>query len=241
MSNIIEIRKKACLSNWFPPVEKSGVPVPKTHIIKTDVRLLELLEGEMPPPRGYPEFRDTLAYAARSLGLPVFLRTGQTSNKHDWLDTCYLQNIKKLDSHIYKLLEFSECVDILGLDYDVWAVREMLPTTPIFHHWNWLPITKERRYFVSDGEVVCHHPYWIRDAFGFLRYAEEMALAELNTETKTEIAELKKLAKRAGGVLPGNWSLDFLETKKGWFLIDAAPAEYSWHHPRCEKAKLFEV
>jgi hypothetical protein len=226
--NLRELRKSACLSNWYPQIE--NLPTPKTEIVKTDLALASMLDGKTP--KGFEMFKKELLAAISKIGgFPCFLRTGQTSGKHSWLDTCFLAFADKLEQHIFNLIEFSECVDIFGLDYDVWVVREILPTEPIFTKWRGFPVTKERRYFVQDGQVLCHHPYWFEGVFENLEAEKLEKLREINTETESEIEELSELA--AKFPLDGAWSIDFLWTKRGWYLIDAAPGEASWHYPNC--------
>lgn len=49
--------------------------------------------------------------------------------------------------------------------------------------------------------------------------------------------QLYELASRAGKAVGGAWSVDILETTRGypnrWYVTDMAVAEDSWHWPEC--------
>ncbi len=149
---------RTCLSYWFPLIEAAGLPVPRTEIVRTSCELMSLLDGETPD--GFVRFRKDLMAAALYTGLPCFLRTGFTSHKHQWRDTCYLSCEEDLDRHVFKLIEFSAMCDFMGLATDVWAVREMIPTTPAFVAFQGMPIVREFRVFTRDNRVSCIHFYW---------------------------------------------------------------------------------
>jgi hypothetical protein len=241
--NIHQMRQKGCLSSWFPAIKEAGLPVPDTRIIRTDCNLDYLLDGEDPP--GFERFIEELGQAVAAVGLPAFLRTGQTSGKFRWRHTCYLTDLKRLSSHVFNLVEFSAIVDIAGLDTSVWVAREYLPVEPAFHAFPGnMPITRERRYFVSGDQVMCHHPYWPEGAFIEMFEDEPSArdwrglLTYMNYERPEEIEELTELTRRVGQVVEGAWSVDWLSTMEGWYLTDAAPAEYSYHWPGCPNESL---
>lgn len=235
--------EKCCLSYWYTLVEKSGVPMPKTTIIKTDCLLWELTCGKKPA--GYDAFMSKLRAACKATGAVVFLRTGQTSAKHGWLDTCYLDDLSKLAQHVYELCEFSEMVDMIGLPTKVWCVREFIPMESSFTAFKGFPVSRERRYFVRDGEIICSHSYWPHDAVKGHNPSDKnwaQLLNELNTDKIGDIELLRESAIKVSKCLPGAWSVDFAKAKNGtWYMIDAAEAHRSYHWEGCEKAKLFEV
>lgn len=227
-----------CISHWFPRIEAAGLPVPRTAIIETDVRLASILDGQTPD--GWQEFIDRLGDAADAMGYPCFLRTGQTSNKHDWLESCRLPSRAALPQRIGKLIEFSECCGFIGLPYRVWAVREMLPTAAAFHAFaGAMPIVREFRCFVADGSLVCLHPYWPADALvGHVADCAESEwrdrLAAMHELSAAERRQVVMLATAAGKAVGGEWSVDVLATTRGWFVTDMAVAAESWHWPQCK-------
>lgn len=223
-----------CLSYWFPALLGAGIPVPRTTMITTALPLDLMLDGEHIP--GFDDFLAGLIIAARNLGgPPVFLRTGHTSGKHQWRETCYVAEVGTLASHVYRLVEHSALADIMGLPTEVWAVREFLSTVPAFHAFEGLPITRERRYFVRDGAVEDHGAYWPADA---VEHTADVAdwlgrLAAINDEPASEVAELSALSAKVGRVLPGYWSVDWLHTTdRGWVCTDMAEGDRSWHWGR---------
>lgn len=231
--------KLNCLSHWYPKLAAAGVPVPRTEIVRTDVELRKVLDGAMPA--GYEAFIDELSAAADRIGYPAFLRTGQGSGKHQWDRTCCLKSADDIRNHVAALAEWSECVDFLGLPYDVWCVREMLPVTPIgvCRRYGDMPVVKEFRAFVRDGEVKCIHPYWPLDSLieGDIRLYEiagEKAPADWYERLcDAPLHTLRTLASLAGQTVGGAWSVDMLETKRGWFVTDMALASESFHWSEC--------
>lgn len=124
-----------CLSYWFPLVKDAGLPVPRTAIISGDApNLIKLVEREVEPP-GLDAFIQRIQLAAQVIpGPPWFLRTGQTSGKHGWNHNCNLGSLdqERVIDHVAGLVEYSICAGLFGLPYDIWVVREMIQTTPLF-------------------------------------------------------------------------------------------------------------
>lgn len=232
-----EVENKNNMAFWFPLLKQIRMKVPKTILVDTGYcDLGSLAEGEMPD--DYYTFLDRLKAAIAEIGLPCFLRTGMTSNKHDWKDSCFIESDdnKYLTKHIASIVETSFMANIAGmaLDYSLWAVREMIPTTPIITSFRDMPIVKERRLFISDGVVLCNHPYWVKEAFesrGGISKENMDKLEALEEKDK----EIEKMAQYVGRFLKGYWSVDFLQDKDGgWWLTDMAVGSRSYHHPDCK-------
>ena len=180
------------LADWFPLVEAAGIPVPRTRIVTTGIELVNLLDGIAVP--GWEDFTGEVRDAATEMGFPCFLRTGHGSGKHQWRDTCFLRRPEHVAAQVAMLVDWSYAVDFLGLPTHTWVVRELLPVEAPFTAFKGMPVSKERRYFVNDGVVVGHHPYWPPGAVAegdprtvhgsMLEAAEWKAmLAPLNVET----------------------------------------------------------
>lgn len=226
---------KNCLSHWFPLIEAAGAPVPATSItrITRDEQrdIFRVFDGEK------SEFIETLAQRletmATPLGRPFFLRTGQGSGKHNWKNCCCVDGSKSLTHHIGSLIEWSECAGFMGLPWDVWVVREMLPTNPLFRcsRYGDFPVVREFRVFV-DGPRVCYHvPYWPDGAVeegkpDSLDWQDQLNIA--NGATEAEWQAIDDLASRCGAACGGQWSVDVLDTARGWFVTDMAVAERSY-------------
>jgi len=232
-----EEENKNNMSYWFPLLKQIGMRVPKTIMVdSSDCKLGVLADGKRP--YGYNPFAKRLKSAINEIGLPCFLRTGMTSDKHSWKDTCYIDNLddKYLISHVANLVEHSCLANIAGLpfDYSIWAVRELIPTKPIFTHFNSMPIVKERRMFINKGKVICNHPYWPREAFG-QNGISKVNLQKLQRLGKKDEKELELMAKYVGRWFTGYWSVDFLQDKNGlWWLTDMAVGGRSYHYPNCK-------
>lgn len=234
---------KTRLSYWFPIIRDAGLPVPKTEIISlteaesTAVAMAFFGEG---PRDEVDRLRDNVGRAADKLGgTPFFLRTDFTSAKHDWRNTCCVTEMTKIPRHLFAIWEYSECADFVGLPYDVWVVREMLNTVPLFHAFAGMPITREFRYFVRDGKIDSSQPYWPPSSI--LRPDRDdwrgwLFAASLTNESERQ--ELEGLAIKAGEALGGYWSVDMLQTADGgWVVTDLAEGacSFKWS-PESEKA-----
>lgn len=216
---------------WYPQIE-GIVPTPKTTIITTDLDLCPLLDGKDVP--GATDLVNQLEAAAEAMGFPCFLRTGLTSGKHEWLDTCFIDRKGVLGRHMMALIEYSEMADMIGLPYKVWVVREMLPTKPIGTIYQGMPVCREFRAFVSDAKLLCIHPYWPEGVFKGNVPEGYNEMCRIDDSTRAWVGAL---ARQAGKAVGGAWSVDCLETERGWFVTDMAVMEDSWHWPDCPNAE----
>ena len=229
---------KTCMSYWFPKIEAGSLPVPITIMLEMPSEafrdIYRLFDGEGLEGDAEPFFAE-VRKAAEGIGYPCFLRTGHTSGKHDWDRTCYVQSADDVANHIVSIVEYSEMAGIIGLPSKVWAVREFLPTKPLglCPAFGNMPICREFRFFVEDSSVRCWHPYWPRHAL-------EQGGADISNENYEAFCQLDdgdglhEMALAAGAIVGGAWSVDFLETERGWYLIDMAEAEKSFHWEGCE-------
>jgi hypothetical protein len=235
---------RTCLSYWYPRIEQAGLPVPRTEIVRCPNDLTPLLDGKTP--EGWDKFLAELETARAKIGGDVcFLRTGQTSAKHDWKRTCLVPKDAKLSHHVGAIVEFSACADFFGLATDVWAVREMLPTMPVTvcPYYADMPVCREFRFFAAStedggGVVRCCHPYWPRKSL-------EQGKVDIDDDVYEQLCRmpdgvresLYRMARVAAQACGGEWSVDILETKNGWYLTDMAEAGISWHWPECPNAR----
>jgi ATP-grasp domain-containing protein len=195
-----------------------------------------LLDGKMP--ENFDRLCNKIQTEAHRLGLPAFLRTGHGSGKHHWTKTCFMEHTSGLPQRIRELVEWSHVVNPLGLPTNVWAVREMIPTYPLFSMaaWEGFPVTREFRFFVFDGEIVHVQPYWPPAAIEEPllngqptpeNWREKLGRASHLEEREFE--ELVELARRASVAVPGYWSVDFLQARdREWWLTDMAFGEESF-------------
>jgi len=237
---------KSSLLYWWPKIKDLDIPMPKTEILEVPRQLfLEALEGfNIATCPSYElvekEYSEPIKKAAQKIGYPLFLRTDQASGKHEWKDTCYVEREADLITHVFRVIEANEMADIMGLDYKALVFREFIPLDWKFKaFWGEMPVARERRYFIKDGRILCHHPYWIEDAIAESRQPQEPnwreLLKDLNTETKEEVKLLTEYSTKVASVLEGYWSVDFAHANYGrWILIDMALGGESWH-PKCAK------
>ena len=226
-----------CMSYWLPRLEAADLPVPRTILVPMPrwayADMFNVFDGK--PLEGPANaFLRELGAAATEIGYPAFLRTGMTSGKHSWSRTCYLTDPARLLEHVANLVEFSECVSFVGLSCEWWAVRELLPTMPraVCPRYEGMPVCREFRCFVADGEVRCMHPYWPAEALEWGGVEDPEAVATRLAQCPDE-RDVRALAARAGAAVGGAWSVDVLETRREWFVTDMAEAGNSWHWPGC--------
>lgn len=221
-----------CLSYWFPLIESAGLPVPRTKFFTTDCELWKMFHSQTPD--RFDDFIAQLRNAATEVSPsgPWFLRTGLTSAKHSWKETCFVTDLDKLKSHVFRIAEFSECADIMGLPYHTWVVREMLSTKPAFTaFYGSMPIVREFRFFIRDGSIEHIQPYWPEESIEVPSEPDwKDRFASLSKITPEEFETIKSLVLRASAAVPGFWSIDLLDTERGWFVTDMAPGERSYRY-----------
>lgn len=229
-----KVMDKTSMLYWWPIVKDLGIPVPKTEIVEVPYEhLIGLLDGKPLP----EEYFEAVLGAKDLVGFPLFLRTDMASAKHHWEETCYISEMKELFKHIWSLIDNTLAAGMFGeLDPNALVFREYVPmATQFTAFWGKLPINPERRYFIRDGIVECHHSYWIEDAIsksGFPPsvFGWKQILAAMNEESGEEVGLLSWYAIQVARVLPGYWSVDFCKARDGrWILIDLAEGEKSWH------------
>lgn len=221
---------------WYPKIATLPIPQPKTVMLRIP-KASELFRSVCDGDWSYFEpFKDDVTATADKIGYPLFLRTDQASGKHDWKRSCFVEKREDLLSHVGRVIEFNEMADLFGLPYTGFAFREYIPMDSRFTAFGGeMPVNPERRYFVSDGEVICHHAYWPKEAILQPSIENwEDVLAEMNTQPVEEVDWLGRYAKRVSERVEGAWSVDFCKAKDGrWILIDMALAVDSWHPEDC--------
>lgn len=232
---IPEIEQLTSMAYWYPLLVQMGMRTPETIIVhRGSVELMRLLDGEKP--EGYEWFKDSLVRAMERIGFPCFLRTGQTSAKHGWGDTCFIKSVEDIDSHIATFLEVSVVANIIGppLSYDFWVVRKLIETKPVLHYFRNMPIAPEVRFFINDHKVQCFHPYWVPDAF---EPEDRGKITPLLIAVMPE-DEVYQMAQYVARFFAGYWSVDFLQDAQGeWWCIDMATGDRSYHNPSCQFAE----
>lgn len=224
------------MAYWFPRLKATGVPVPRTELVTTAVRLDELLDGKAPV--GFHDFISDLEAAALEIGQsPLFLRTGHGSDKHSWSRSCFVRGPEDLPAHVAHLVEWSALVDILGLPMTTWAVREFVPLWHTFTAFDGMPVAVERRIFIRDGKPTCEHGYWppasirnpSREDWQSLLYDHEDIARTYDSRT-----QIQAIITAVAPAFDGAWSLDVALARDGrWIVTDMAEADRSFHWPGC--------
>lgn len=231
MPKVTNMQQDSSMLSWFHKIADI-LPVPKTEIMRISTEeayeVIGLLDGNDISEALWQKIKD----AANQIGYPLFLRSDQGSAKHDYKHSCHVASECDLKGHLACLFEWH-------LMRDLWpqaiVFRELLELNAPFRAFHGLPIAKERRYFVDEGKVMCHHPYWPQDAIEEyighdLPVNWQAMLEEINAEDEGEIACLTRMAEAFAENVPGFYSVDFAQKADGqWVMIDAARGELSWH------------
>jgi len=225
---------KDSLLNWYPEIKDLNIPQAKTGCVVLSQSEYETTFEAMPK----EVTKRVQRLVNKHFKLSVFIRTDLSSAKFDWDKSCFYDGVNPLWKHLLRLAEFNHVADIMGLPFRAFVVREFIPMD-----WHFLafygnmPVSPERRYYIENGNVLCHHPYWIEDAIkkspALPDNWQELS-KEINTETLEEVVLLTGYASEVAQVLKGFWSVDFCRAKDGrWILIDMATGERSWHPDSC--------
>lgn len=253
---------------WWPIVSKLDVPMPKTVFVQTSPFgtmsfiqsiLVGILEEDETKRTKFEEIVKLVEKAGEEVGYPFFLRTDTASGKHGWKNTAFVMKKADIPRHILNTAEDMELKDILGLSYKSLVIRQWLELDWRFKAFHGeMPVSRERRYFIREGKVQCHHPYWIEEAIEQAHEGEggmlfgniymhhrlpsnwRIQLAEVNTEIPEEINLLMGYAQNVADTLAEQgdlnyYSVDFAcgRDRKTWWLIDMAEGERSWHQEGC--------
>jgi hypothetical protein len=205
---------------------------PKTVLLYAPHDIGKIVDGKKTA--SFDKLVKEITEARDAFGGYAFLRTGQTSNKHDWEKTCYLTPDSDVVDHVGRLVEFSMMV---SLPWQTWAVREIIKAKPITTaFWGNMPIAREVRLFAEDGKLLCSHPYWPEEAFRQGHNTDDKVTDEQIKQLAEmpDMEELTKLAEYVSKQFSFAWSIDFLQDIDGnWWLTDMALSNSSYHWPDC--------
>jgi len=246
--NNLKTRHLNSLFKWYPLI-KDVVPTPKTVIVplegefeSIDAALSAAYIGEVTDPT-MKQLVDQADQAAQSVGgYPVFLRSDETSHKHQWTNTCYVTSKQSLAKGVANIYEFTLMADILN--FRGVAIREFLELPHEFKAFKGMPVSQEFRFFIRNGMVLCRHPYWplsaIRraDCEDWLPKLRKLMVLDSDTqELLDELALKVSKAVESLGAPQNFWSVDFCVSKKyGWVVTDLALGADSYHWATCQHA-----
>ena len=152
---------------WYPKIKDLDIPQPKTLSYQFTKRECKKIQEEKIP----KTFVEKVMPIADKIGYPLFMRTDNSSCKHGWKKTCYVESKESLPMHLFELLSTSAMQgwmsyndnglffrEFIELDYGYYGGKKFTAFYGDF------PVNRERRYFINNGKIQCHHPYWYPDA-----------------------------------------------------------------------------
>lgn len=240
--DLFPIEERACLSYWYPKIKH--LQTPNTVFLEYPLSAHNLyLEDSERPLKFLDSLEDKFDEAKERFGTPFFFRTGQTSGKHDWPNTCSkVIHKNELTDRVNALKVYSAAASISGLPTNVWCFREWLDLKHEFTAFSGMPIGPEMRFFVQDSNIIHTQPYWFKDA---LRgYVDEDypdwkdCIEEMRSVQSIDFKGAHKKAKEAACAISHKfkypesaWSVDVcLTVDEKWWIIDMAPAEASYFY-----------
>jgi len=241
LKNYVKMNKLNSIFTWLPLVEKV-VPTPRTVLIPEEPKVDPSAALSGRPDAGFKHLVDAASLTAAKMGFPIFIKTGQVANKHDWKNSCYVTNFDQIPKAIANLLEFTE-MQMFGPSFDGIAVRQFLKLDYRFHAFNGFPVAREFRFFIKNGEVQCRHPYW--PASSLQEVTSKHWLKKLRAMQGLGSGEQKILdlysrkisrAVESLGAPDNYWSLDFCidAEQNNWWLTDMATGDESYHYTSCK-------
>lgn len=224
-----------CFTHWFPVVEASGVPHPRSRVLPLPLSIQKALVNYDPAAREM--LAETIAEiraTGDTFGWPLFIKNSLYSGKHSWQDTC----------HLPAGLSDDEIFQHIGAITEEWmmrapemalflVVREMLDVDPVFHAHRGMPVTQEFRLFADNGVIEGWQPYWPEQSVLAPSIDDWQArLAAISEPSDALLDEMRRWAETITAELGGAWSVDFLISKDGApHLIDMAEAHKSYRCP----------
>jgi hypothetical protein len=198
---------------WYPKVEGLA-PTPKSAVFRISPsalwQMIEPVAENKRHEQEYKEVADAISGFSNVIGVPFFLKRGNFSAKHSWKDACFVDSsdTENIIRHMVEIATDAELCDCAP-EY-CFVARALIPTKCAFKaFWGKMPVTKERRYFIRDGQVEFHHPYWPPDSIEteYDLHTDEpnwkALLAEVNRETPEEVEHLSQQSRKVASVLPG--------------------------------------
>lgn len=170
---------------------------------------------------------------------PVFFKTDFYSAKWYWADTCLINSKNDLEKNIVSLLSLNQDDDCRPINALVF--KQYIQPEAKLSAFNGMPIGKERRYFIENKRVLCHHPYWEENSIEFFDedYPEDWRdiLRDLNVEDSLEVEILTRESELFARLIDddGYFSIDFMQGIAGnWYVIDCAEGHKSYHTADCQ-------
>ena len=201
--------------NWWPPLSKSDIPLPETHII-------EVTKTE----EGRPDIDAAISDVARAFEA---LSTEKAFIRSDKKSASFINEGSTLFStnpdHIEDVLECLVMSHVIGaMKLSGLAVREWLPVDSYGESYGRL-IAPEVRVYLEDGDIQCYHNRVTEDDLSS-SFDSTATLRDIEEVIESEWETIQTYADAVGEIEPFNtsgWVIDFLRTTDGeWYLTDAA-------------------
>jgi len=233
------MKDKNSMFYWYPKIKDLNIPQPKTEMYKFNNEEFELIRNEEMP----NSLLKNCLEIAEKIGFPLFMRTDQSSCKHGWKKTCFVESRESLEHHFFELLNTSTMQGWMSYTDNGLVFRGLLDLEighkhgiPFTAFYGEFPVNKERRYFIKNGKLQCRHPYWYPNAIRNPSFNDwESTLNVLNKETPDEVLLLTTYAQKVADLFSGYWSVDFAKGIDGkWYLIDMAIGNDSFHWLECK-------
>ena len=154
-------RNPTCFTHWFPIVESLGIRHPRSVVIDfPDTLSGQVINedfGSAEP--GLRALVAKIRKAGEAFGYPLFMKNSLFSGKHSWANTCFISPDDNDNDIIDKIVNLTHFWSTVGHELALHLViREFIPTDPVFHAFDGMPVTAEFRLFASDGVLKGWQP-----------------------------------------------------------------------------------
>ena len=145
---------------------------------------------------------------------PFVLKGKTNSRKNNWNTHCFAKDRKAASE-----VEWRLCMDgLIGMDQQDIYVRKYVPLETFMVGLNGLPITREVRFFVAYGQILCGGFYW-------QNYVEE--LPSVPSAEEVPVHFLQEAVSRVWKRIPF-FTLDVAKTADGrWIVIELNDGQMS--------------
>ena len=215
--------------NWWSKIKDLPIPKPGTKFV--DVSEHETIRWI---DEGIPQeiVKKINNVVDNNFQYPVFIRTDLLSGKHDYEDTCLIENKETLERNLWKLNEQHFLAMMRnGNELTAFLIREYLNIKSQFTaFYADLPIGVEVRHFIKDGRWEKGHYYWPKESILHPDKDDwKSGIDKMKVEAVEDLDKHRGMAKLVGKSIGGNWSIDFAKTEDGcWYLIDMATYQDSY-------------
>lgn len=212
---------RSCFTHWHKVAEQMQVRQPESRVLRFypfyTSAVLEGVESIVEKPLN--KIIEQIRSFGNEHGYPLFLRNSLSNSPYKWSETCFISKEATDEQVLQQIItitkDWSENSRELALFL---IVQKYIPTEPVFHCFEEMPVSPSFVLFATDGEATGVQPYWPARAIGLydpdIENWEEV-LASIATPSLAEQDWMKRYGEALTKELGGTWSMQFLRGELG--------------------------